>query len=182
MVACVESMPRCLQPLVPIDRRNADRIPGFACELRRMMAHRSAVAFAEGMYGIQLVDVIAELGEKHVLRKAAEAVLLPDVGEPLVEFACDVECSRKIRCARTDVHGAVLACPVINVLKQVLMQRAISVCVWGEREAQNLSPARERQSTLRFCKRLTIGGPEPVAKRLGARIRVGIIRQRQAAI
>ena len=90
---------------------------GLARELRGVETHRSPIAFAEGMNGIQLVDVIAEPIEKGVSRKSAEPVLCSDVGEQLIQLARDVGDMREACAAFANIDGAVFPRPMIDVMK-----------------------------------------------------------------
>ena len=92
---------------------------GVARELRRVMPHRAPVPFAEGMDGVDLVDVVAEPVEELVSGKAAKAFLRPRIGEQLVQFAREVGNGSEARSTLGDVHGAILARPIVEVLEKV---------------------------------------------------------------
>src|SRR3546814_6063869 len=65
--------------------------------------------------------------EKLVSRKSAKAALRAHVGKPLVEFTRDIGHGCEARAALGDVDGPVLPRPIIEVLKQMLVKRAIAV-------------------------------------------------------
>src|SRR3546814_2000107 len=113
--------------LVFVDRGDADRVSGLARELRRVVAHGAPITFAERMDGVDLVDVVAEPVEKLVSRKSAKAALRAHVGKPLVEFTRDIGHGCEARAALGDVDGPVLPRPILEVLKQMLVKRAIAV-------------------------------------------------------
>ena len=127
-------------PSILIDGGDADRVAGFARELGGVMAHRTAIAFAERVNGVDLVDVVAEPIEKLVSRKPPEAALRFYLGEPLVELAREVGDGRKARSPLGDVDGAVLARPIIEVLEQVPVKRPIAV--GRRRKGQGAQPPR----------------------------------------
>src|SRR3546814_18774934 len=67
----------------------------------------------------------AEPVEKLVARKSAKAALRAHVGKPLVEFTRDIGHGCEARAALGDVDGPVLPRSIIEVLKQMLVKRAI---------------------------------------------------------
>ena len=134
------------------------------------------------MNGVDLVDVVAEPIEKLVARKHPQAALRSYLGEPLVEFARDVGDGGEARSALGDVDGAVLACPIVEVLEQVFVKGTVAVGGGWKGQARSLRAARLRQSSFGLGKRFVFRNPEPVTKRLGAGICIRIACQGQAAI
>src|SRR3546814_2897177 len=126
MIPRAKAVPGCLHPLVFVDRGDADRVSGLARELRRVVAHGAPITFAERMDGVDLVDVVAEPVEKLVSRKSAKAAFRAHVGKPLVEFTRDIGHGCEARAALGDVTGPVLPPPIIEVLNQMLVKRAIA--------------------------------------------------------
>src|SRR3546814_2067645 len=119
-------------------------LSGLARELRRVVAHGAPITFAERMDGVDLVDVVAEPVEKLVSRKSAKAALRAHVGKPLVEFTRDIGHGCEARAALGDVDGPVLPRPIIEVLKQMLVKRAIAVGRRWKSQARGLCAARLR--------------------------------------
>ena len=151
-----------LHPTILVDRGNADRVAGFAGELGGMVAHGAPVPFAEGMNGVDLVDVVAEPIEKLVARKPPQAALRSYLGEPLVEFARDVGDGGEARSALGDVNGAILARPIVEVLEQVPMEGPIAIGRRWKGQARGLRAARLGQSPFGLCKRcLLYTSPSP---------------------
>src|SRR3546814_21055634 len=82
--------------------------------------------------------------EKLVSRKSAKAALRAHVGKPLVEFTRDIGHGCEARAALGDVDGPVLPRPIIEVLKQMLVKRAIAVGRRWKSQARGLCAARLR--------------------------------------
>src|SRR3546814_15524945 len=99
------------------------------------------------MDGVDLVDVVAEPVEKLVSRKSAKAALRAHVGQPLVEFTRDIGHGCEARAALGDVDGPVLPRPIIAVLKQMLVKRALAVGRRGKSQARGLGPEASRVGT-----------------------------------
>jgi hypothetical protein len=66
------------------------------------------------------------------------------VGKPLVEFTRDIGHGCEARAALGDVDGPVLPRPIIEVLKQMLVKRAIAVGRRWKSQARGLCAARLR--------------------------------------
>src|SRR3546814_1752213 len=96
------------------------------------------------MDGVDLADVVAEPVEKLVSRKSAKAALRAHLGKPLVEFTRDIGQGCEARPALADVYGPFLPRPIIEVLKQMLVKRAIDVGRRRKSPAHGLCSARLR--------------------------------------
>ncbi|KAK0329723.1 hypothetical protein LTR94_035594, partial [Friedmanniomyces endolithicus] len=116
-----EAMSRRIHPECLIDRGDANGMACLARDMGGMVAHGASIAFAERVNGVEFVDVVAKAVEKLVTCDAAEAILRRHVGEQLFEFAGDIEGGGEARSALRDDDAAILACPIVEVLKQMLV-------------------------------------------------------------
>ena len=81
------------------------------------MAHRAAIAFAEWVDRVQLVDVVAEPIEEILARKAPKLIAGRKILECGGQGIADIGGVRKQTPAFADVHRAVLPGLIIHVLE-----------------------------------------------------------------
>jgi len=96
-------------------------VPGGLCQLANQLALGAAIAFTEGMDGIDFAEV-ERCSRCEVKRgKIGQRVLRFQLGQYLCESGCEINRWAKIGASLGDIHDPELAGPRKYILKEIAM-------------------------------------------------------------